>query len=545
MNKIIGIFIVMLLICTSIYPVISIQNDKNIISNSISFNNETVWNMTYGYSKFDMLHCVHETDDGGFIACGTTESEDPDMENVYRPWVLRVDSSGNKLWDWTLTHLDYENNWFNYFDECWCTYVIETSDGGFITCFRLLCSDGVEQYWICGLVKLSNSGELEWLEYSTEGLVWSFCPYSIIELEDGSFIAAGMSGAAELGDEDDLACLYKFDEFGIEQWHKEYNYGNGYDDVWGICQTNDNGYLLTGNAATDQGEDYWMIKTDINGNEQWSKTFGGEDNDFAQTRNCFQTDDGGYIMCGYSYSFGAGRYDLWIVKTDSNGNMVWNKTYGENWDDVSWSFQKMDDGYIFCVSKNINYVGVGGDRDDIHLVKTDNNGNIEWVQIFGGPGIQIGQYVSRTSDGGLIVSGRTGRYLSDSSDGLLVKFSMIENQRPNKPETPEGPSRGEPDAEYTFSTISSDPDGDLLEYMWDWGDGNYSDWIDTTETTYTWTYKDRFEIRVKARDEKGGESDWSDPLAFSTPKIKNLDQYSIIIKRLLEKFPFLKTIIKQ
>lgn len=523
-KKIIGILVVMLLIGTTI-SVVGIQNKINDRSKSLS-SDEVVWSMTYGYSKFDMLHCVHLTDDGGYIACGTTEAED--LDNIYRPWILRVDANGNKLWDWILTEIEYEGHYFNMFDECWCTYVIEVSDGGFVSCFRLLCTTSEsDSYWICGLLKLDVSGNLQWIEFCVDGFDWSFSPYSLIELDDGSLIATGMSGAAKVDDPDDLACLYKTDANGVEQWRKEYKYSDFNDDAWGICETNDGGYLMTGCAGGETDGNYWMIKTDNEGGLDWEKTYGGDEYDFCQTRNCYQTTDGGYIMSGYSYSFGNGPLDVWIVKTDNSGKMIWNRTYGGSNKDTSWSFASFNGGFVFCIA--YNYASFGN-KDDIHLVKTDNNGNIDWVIKHEEEGIQTGQYIDKTNDGGFIVSGRTGKWLSDKSDGLIIKFMSLENQRPNKPDTPDGSSKGKPDIEYTFSTSATDPDGDALQYMWDWGDGNYSEWLDSNEASYTWSYEDNFEIRVMAMDEHGGESDWSDPLAFSTPKNKavNLVQLNVL-----------------
>ena len=267
-----------------------------------------------------------------------------------------------------------------------------------------------------------------------------------------------------------------------------------------------------------------MIKTDANGDKEWDTIFGGSTADYGHSstadyghsRNCCQTSDGGYIMSGYSYSFGAGWTDAWIVKTDSMGNMDWNKTYGGSHTDVCWSGSAtVDDGYVMCLTENIN--GYTGDKDDIKLVKTDSDGYIEWIQEFGGTGIQIGMYITGTTDGGFIVSGRTGAAGSPSSDGLLVKFAPFDNQRPNKPAQPTGPARGRPGTNYTFSTSATDPDGDQLYYKWSWGDGNYSEWLDTNEATYAWTGESNYNVWVMSRDENGGESEWSDPLPFSTP----------------------------
>jgi hypothetical protein len=479
------------------------------------------WSKTYGRDEFDMLQCVQETDDGGFIACGVTKVRDyPNPGDViYQPWMLKLDADGNEIWEWTLTEIECEGNYFNYFLDCYCTFVQQTIDGGYITCVGLSCTNNVnERYWVCGLAKLDESGGEEWVRSYAVWHEWSFHPRSLIELYEGGFLVTGLSGNYGI-DEDFYACLLKTDAMGQEQWHKDYNYGGDDDETWAICSTNDNGCLITGWATTEaNGADYWMIKTDANGNKEWDRTFGGDSADYGHCRNCYQTNDGGYLMCGYSNSYGAGGTDVWIVKTDSNGHMEWNKTYGYRNMDVCWSVEATaDGGYVFCVTKNIT--SGTGDKDDIHLVKTDSDGNIEWVQKFDGPGIQIGQYISETSDGGFIVSGRTGGLKRSISDGLLIKFGPFENQRPNKPETPSGPTRGNPGTEYTFTASATDPDGDSLQYKWDWGDGNVSEWLEASEASYTWTGENIYNIRVIARDTKGGESDWSEPLSFSTPII--------------------------
>jgi hypothetical protein len=125
-------------------------------------------------------------------------------------------------------------------------------------------------------------------------------------------------------------------------------------------------------------------------------------------------------MAGGTDSYGAGDGDLWIVKTDTDGNMVWNETFGETKRDVCWSFDETDGGYVFAVCKN--FWEWLGDKEDIWIIKTDKEGNAQWSQIFGGSGSQIASYISKTSDGGFILAGRTGTWGSPLSDALLVKL---------------------------------------------------------------------------------------------------------------------------
>jgi hypothetical protein len=179
-----------------------------------------------------------------------------------------------------------------------------------------------------------------------------------------------------------------------------------------------------------------------------------------------------------------------------------------------------DGGYIFVVINN--YEGFSGTKEDLRIIKIDANGNAEWNFLKEESGTQHLSSIEQTEDEGFIVAGRTGKIDSKSSDGLIMKVSSFDNQRPKKPSTPVGPSNGKPLTEYTFSTsVVIDPDGDTVYYKWDWGDGNFSELLDNNEATYSWDYEDNFEIRVNAVDEDGGESDWSDPLAFSTPKNKS------------------------
>jgi predicted secreted protein len=126
-------------------------------------------------------------------------------------------------------------------------------------------------------------------------------------------------------------------------WSKTYG-GTNANVAYALVQTSDGGYALAGytNSFGAGGYDFWLVKTDSNGNMQWNKTYGGTGDDEAAA--LVQTTDGGYALAGYTNSFGAGGYDFWLVKTDSNGNMQWNKTYGGSGNDYASDLVRTSDG---------------------------------------------------------------------------------------------------------------------------------------------------------------------------------------------------------
>ena len=226
--------------------------------------------------------------------------------------------------------------------------------------------------------------------------------HSVAETSDGGYIITGGTVSYDAGDWD--VWLIKTDSNGNEIWNKTFGGANFNDEGYSVEQTLDGGYIITGSTYSyGAGEcDIWLIKTDSNGNEEWDKTFGGADYD--QGRSVEQTSDGGYIITGGTKSYGAGYFDVWLIKTDSNGNEIWNKTFGE--DSCGFSVEQTSDGGYIITGETILYDAEM--TTDVWLIKTDSNGNEIWNKTFGGAGWDFGRSVTQTSDGGYIVTGGDG-----------------------------------------------------------------------------------------------------------------------------------------
>ena len=537
-RKILGILVMTLLINITALPTIGITNNvddneqlffandnKNIDKNEYPGHElEIEWERFYGESNDDVFRNVKQTTDGGYIMVGVWDGESH--------WLLKVDSNGDEEWS-TAEHPKPD-----YWPRCY--FVEETSDGGFITtgCHQ---SNVYLGYDRC-IWKVDGNGNTEWLRIYDDPLYgWHMC---IKETDDGGYIVCGEIDVDENNPSDFDMLLMKTDANGNVEWQQIWRYGEYGEVAYAVRQTPDGGYIISGRVESSHSEaDFVIIKTDANGIKEWEQKYGGESWETTESQDILFTDDGGYLFLAETQSYGAGRQDIWIIKTDSNGNMEWNNTFGGTRNDMAGGIDFTDDGGIIIVAtKDGNHMMKP--KGEGFIIKVDANGIKEWQHTFGYDSEDQLQGVCTTSDGGYIFAGNTdsiGTHGAGGYDGWLIKLKAFDNERPSKPII-DGQKKGEPNIEYKFTASSSDPDGDTLSYMWDWGDGNFSEWLDTNEATYTWTSEDNFKIRVVATDEHGCESEWSDPLSFSTPKNRAVN---ISLLRFLENHPHLLTMLRQ
>ena len=242
--------------------------------------------------------------------------------------------------------------------------------------------------------------------------------HSVQPTTDGGYIITGYTGGNGYGYD---ICLIKTDFKGNEEWNKTFG-GNGISMGWSIWQTTDGGYIISGHTdhIGNGGSDIWLIKTNSAGVEEWSQTFGGISTEGGNSVQ--QTIDGGYIIAGYTGSFGNGEEDIWLIKTNSLGAEEWSQTFGGSNKEVGSSIQQTTDEGFIITGRTSSY---GNGKIDIWLLKTDLEGNEEWSQTFGGNENDWGHSVKQTSEGGYIITGYTDSFGNGGSDIYLIKTNSF------------------------------------------------------------------------------------------------------------------------
>ncbi|MFZ8835386.1 MAG: T9SS type A sorting domain-containing protein [Candidatus Caldipriscus sp.] len=353
---------------------------------------------TYGGISWDVAYSVRQTSDGGYIVAGRTSSFGAGWYDIF---LIKTDANGNVQWVKTYGGLDWD----------WASSVQQTSDGGYIlagytTSFGAGSSDII-------LIKTDANGNIIWAK--TYGGTGGDRVSSVQQTSDGGYIVAGWTTSFGAGNEDIF--LIKTDASGNIQWARTYG-GTNNDYASSVRQTSDGGYIVAGSTFSlgVGGYDIFLIKTYANGNVQWVKVYRGTGYDEAYSVQ--QTSDGGYIVAGYTNSFGTGGSDIFLIKTDANGNVQWAKTYGGTGWEYGYSVQQTSDGGYIVAGMTSSF---GAGSYDIILIKTLSDGTLQWSRTYGGTGRDEAYSVQQTSDGGYIVAGETRSFGAGSGDIFLIK----------------------------------------------------------------------------------------------------------------------------
>ena len=341
---------------------------------------DTLWTKTYGGTNSDIVRCLQVTSDGGYILTGSTSSYGAGSMDVY---VIKTDSLGDTLWTMVCGGQYADGSeWI----ECAANsgYIVAATTNSF--------SGGSSDIW---LIMIDGFGDTVWT--NRYGGVNADISWSVKQSQDGGYIVCGKTESYGAGGSD--VWLIKTDSTGDSMWTKTYG-GTNNDLGRSVLQTRDNGYIIAGYTYSyGAGQsDAWLIKTDSLGNTQWTKTYGGEDYDFVY--EIAETQDHGYFITGMTQSFGIGNSDAWFIRTDSLGDTLWTKTYGDTGYEYAVSgIQTVDGGYIACGYKMTNWIY------DLWIIKLDSLGNLVWTKLLDHSGHDYGQSIRQTPDLGYICAG--------------------------------------------------------------------------------------------------------------------------------------------
>ncbi|MEO5570330.1 MAG: T9SS type A sorting domain-containing protein [Bacteroidia bacterium] len=355
------------------------------------------WDKDFGGIGIDYLHSLQQTGDEGYILAGYSTSDSsgdktqPNWDTIqytYDYWIVKLDSIGNKEWD-----KDFGGT---AGDQLFS--IQQTTDGGYILggfSYSGISGDktqakwGGYDYWI---IKIDSLGNKQW-DKDFGGWGDDFL-INVKQTSDGGYILGGDSNSDSSGNKTqnnwDIThqssdfWIVKIDSLGNKQWDRVFG-GTNDDLVNSLEVTADGGYILGGFSASDSSGnktqatwgdyDYWIIKIDSLGNKQWDKDFGGSGAE--ELYNIFIVDDGGYLLSGDSYSpisgdkteNNLGQEQSWIVKTDSIGNKLWDKTlFTLGHDEIGLAIQTNDGCYAMA---NMTYAGIGGYKTQSSWASTD------------------------------------------------------------------------------------------------------------------------------------------------------------------------------
>ena len=496
------------------------------LQNNITINQnagEIEWELTLGGIGFDACYSSKETDDGEYIFAGGSYSFGPGLSDV---WILKTNIAGDILWNKTYGGPRNES----------CYSLQKTSDDCYVVTgkTKVVEPDNFDVL----LMKIDDDGNELWNKtYGGEEFDagWWVEP----TLDDG-LIIVGITYSKGIGEGD--IWVIKTNAAGDIIWDETYG-GPHYESAEEVLVLADGTFIIVGYTESygSGDRDLWIFKIDSNGDLIWEKIYGGNlDDEGWSIESC---EYNSYFIFGRTYSFGAGNQDFWLIKTDDNGEIILNRTFGGEFFDEARRIQKTDNGNFLLIGSTESFNAY---QSDYWLIAIDNNGYEMWDFLIGFQDFEIGYDVQKTDDSGYILTGITYNP-SNHGEAWLVKLFPYENQQPLKPDKPLGPTKIKPNQYYDFSTKSMDFDEDNIFYRWDWGDGSLSSWIgpynsnETCKESHSWLEKGKYQIRVQAKDTNGGESDWSDPLNINVPRSKiSIKHYW---KNINDMFPILQKIL--
>ena len=424
--------------------------DPGLDIDSISSSGNVALIKTFGGSKNDVAEAVHATSDRGFVVLGHTQSADGDItgksDDSFDYWLLKFDSEAVLEWNKTYggTGDDRGHD------------IIQTSDGGFAllgysdsTDGDLTTNQGLRDFWV---VKTDPFGNISWQKsFGFSGIDEGT---KILETSDNHLLLSGDLDVSASGGQGNFGRFstkhaggdywsIKITSNGELIWSKFYG-GSFTDSPREIVENNRNELIVVGGSDSNDVDitnnkgsyDFWVVKSTHEGTIIWEKSYGGSEIDEA--RGVVSSEDGGYVIVGdtrsndQDISSNNGAADLWMIKIDESGNLLWNRSFGGSSFDVSRSIVKtIDNGYIISGSSRSSDGDVSKDQgqNDAWIVKVSNDGQLIWETSVGGSEIDFCYDAVQLNDGSLIAVGESSSFDGDIpqnkgfTDVLIIKMN--------------------------------------------------------------------------------------------------------------------------
>lgn len=364
----------------------------------VSLLAQTTFQKVYGGVETEYVESMQLTSDLGYIISGIKLNS---FTNKYDIIILRIDNVGNLVWQKTYGGINQEA----------AKDVQQTFDGGFIisgssNSFGIGLNDAY-------LMKLDSIGVIEWSKVI--GTTSSESAFSVQQTPDSGYIFGAVTNGFN-GSNTDIF-LIKTNGYGDTLWTRVLG-DNATQTGTALRLTNDGGFVITGQSGLF-GNRVYVLKTDSLGNPQWSREYGGSILDSGQ--DIKNTSDGGYVITG-STCFGSGNNDVYLIKTDSIGDVLWSKTYGGPDYENGLSVEQTNDGGFIVTGRTTPIPG----GYNIYIIKTDWLGDTLWTKtIDGGTSTNGGCSVIETSDSGFIIASDGEFIPSNSYDIFLIKTDSV------------------------------------------------------------------------------------------------------------------------
>jgi hypothetical protein len=360
---------------------------------------DTLWTRTFGGPYYDWFYDVKCTQDGGYIAAGWTRLDSTTLRS--KLFVVKTDSAGRLGWTKSFWESDYSLA---------CS-ILPMSDGYIV--IGVVDVDTIKHNEFV-LAKLSLDGDSLWSR-SYGGSGWDDARSALLSSR-GEIAIAGLTTSFGSGSYD--IWLLVVSAGGDSLWSRTYGQG-GFEQAFAIVQTADGGFALAGETESDghAPSDMWLVRTNAEGDSLWSHSYGGSGYDEAYGMTL--TNDGGFLLSGYTGSFGDGWENVYLVKTDSLGNQQWQRTYGDGLQDWGRGVIQLSDGGYGIVGEDNPAVNVAS----AWLLRTDSVGDTLWSRRWHRNYVSEANAVALSRDGGYVLAGTVGLEVNHGilGDAWLLK----------------------------------------------------------------------------------------------------------------------------